>query len=49
MRKDVNNYINNLEEEAQLLNKSEIARRMGCDRHTNIDNSLNMLYNSLYQ
>lgn len=34
MRKDVNNFINNLGEEVQLLNKSEIARRMGCDRRT---------------
>ena len=34
MRKDVNNFINNVGEEAQLLNKSEIARRMGCDRRT---------------
>lgn len=40
MRKDVNNFINNLGEEAQLLNKSEIARRMGCDRRT-VDRYIN--------
>ena len=40
MRKDVNNFINNLREEAQLLNKSEIARRMGCDRRT-VDRYIN--------
>lgn len=40
MRKDVKNFINSLREEAQLLNKSEIARRMGCDRRT-VDRYIN--------
>lgn len=40
MRKDVDSFINNLREEALLLNKSEIARRMGCDRRT-VDRYIN--------
>lgn len=34
MRKDVQALINFYREEAELLNKSEIARRMNCDRRT---------------
>ncbi|SET83468.1 Transposase [Natronincola peptidivorans] len=34
MRKDVSNQIRLLREEAELLNKSELARRFNCDRRT---------------
>ena len=40
MRKDVQALINFHREEAELLNKSEIARRMNCDRRT-VDRYIN--------
>lgn len=40
MRKDVQALINFHREEAELLNKSEIARRMNCDRRT-VDKYIN--------
>lgn len=40
MRKDVQALINFHREETELLNKSEIARRMNCDRRT-VDKYIN--------
>lgn len=45
MRKDVHDFINYRREEIELLNKSEIARRMGCDRRT-VDKYINGPYNT---
>ena len=51
MRKDVHDFINYRREEVELLNKSEIARRMGCDRRTvekYISNSCGKKSNRVY-
>ena len=45
MRKDVENELNKYWKEVNLLNKSELARRMGCSRQT-INSKINNLKNT---